>query len=117
MDTQHGNLHRLSVTMSRVTYFILRAHTGSGVSHGQHRKISWEVLGQNAGEWTERVQISKEEILGSRRSMLGFVYGPAPGLKGRTWGSGSLISASAVPHCGAIQQTCRREEEAVMNDL
>ena len=33
--TKHGNLHRLSVTTSRVTYFILRAHTGTGVSHIQ----------------------------------------------------------------------------------
>ena len=29
----HGKLHRLSVTMSEVTYFILRVHTGTGVSH------------------------------------------------------------------------------------
>ena len=42
--TQHGNLHQLSVTMSRVTYFILRAHTGTCVSHSQHRKNSGEVL-------------------------------------------------------------------------
>ena len=26
-------------------------------------------LGKNAGEWTERVEIRKEEIPGSRRSM------------------------------------------------
>ena len=31
--TQHGNLHQLSVTMSRVTYFILRAKTRTNVSH------------------------------------------------------------------------------------
>ena len=31
--TQRGNLHQLSATMSRVTCFILRAHTGTGVSH------------------------------------------------------------------------------------
>ena len=43
-DTQHGNLHRLSVTMSRVTYFILQAYTGTGVSHSRHRKNSGEVL-------------------------------------------------------------------------
>ena len=28
-----------------------------------------EVLGKIAGEWTGRVEISKEEILGSKRSM------------------------------------------------
>ena len=31
-------------TMSRVTYFILRANTGTGVSRSQHRKNSGEVL-------------------------------------------------------------------------
>ena len=30
--TQHGNLYQLSVTMSSVTFFILQAHTGAGVS-------------------------------------------------------------------------------------
>ena len=50
MGTQHRNLHQLSVTMSRVTYFILQAHTGAGVSHSQHSKNSG-VLGKNAGEW------------------------------------------------------------------
>ena len=29
-------------------------------------------FGKNAGEWTRRVEISKEEILGSKRSMYGF---------------------------------------------
>ena len=29
---------------NRVTYFILRAYTGSGVSHSQHRKKMEEVL-------------------------------------------------------------------------
>ena len=29
---------------SRVTYFILQAYTGTGVSHSQHRKKSGEVL-------------------------------------------------------------------------
>ena len=31
--TEHGNLHQLPVTISRVTHFILQAHTGSDVSH------------------------------------------------------------------------------------
>ena len=41
--TQKRNRHQLSATMSRVTCFILRAHTGTGVSHRQHRKNSQEV--------------------------------------------------------------------------
>ena len=44
VGTQHGNLHPLSVTMSRMTYFILRAHTGTGASHSQRRNNLGEVL-------------------------------------------------------------------------
>ena len=33
MGTQHKNLHQMSVTMSRVTHFILRADTGTCISH------------------------------------------------------------------------------------
>ena len=51
--TQHGNLHQLSVTMSRMTYFILRAHTGTGASHRQHRKHSEEV--------SEKMQVNGPE--------------------------------------------------------
>ena len=37
------------------------------------RKKSGEVFGIDAGEWTARVEISKEEILGSKRSMYGYI--------------------------------------------
>ena len=30
---------------------------------------NWERFGKNAGEWTGRVEISEEEIPGSKRSM------------------------------------------------
>ena len=30
-------------------------------------------LGGNAGEWTGRIEISKEEIPGSKRSMYGYI--------------------------------------------
>ena len=56
----------------RVTYFILRAYTGIGVSHSQREKIA-RGFGKNAGEWTGRVEISKEEIPGSKRSMYGYI--------------------------------------------
>ena len=49
--------------------FILQAYTGTCVSHIQHRKSSEQVLEKNAGEWTERVEISKEEIPGSKRTL------------------------------------------------
>ena len=71
--TQHGNLHQLSVTTSRVTYFIRRAHTGTGVSNSQHGKNSREIFFINAVEWIERLEISKEEIVDGRRGMHGYV--------------------------------------------
>ena len=40
----------------------------------------------NASEWTGRVELSKEEIPGSKHSMYGYViYWPTPGFKGRTF--------------------------------
>ena len=56
----------------QVTYFTLRAYTGTGVSGSQHRK-NRESFGKNAGEWTGRVEINKEEIPGSKRSMYGYI--------------------------------------------
>ena len=57
---------------SRVTYFILQAYKGTDVSHSQHRKKIGRGFGKNAGEWTGRVEISKEEIPGSKRSIYRF---------------------------------------------
>ena len=62
---------------SRVAYFSLRAYTGTSVSHSQHRKKSGKVLEKEkkkeAGEWTGRVELSKEEIPGSMCSMYGYI--------------------------------------------
>ena len=52
-----------------MTYFILWAYTGTGVSYSLYRKNSGEVLEKIAGEWTGRIEISKEEIPGNKRSM------------------------------------------------
>ena len=41
-------------------------------SAGQHRKKLGE-FGKNAGEWTGRVEISKEELPGSKHSMYGYI--------------------------------------------
>ena len=49
---------------SRVTYFILQVNTG--------KKLG-EVLEKNAGEWTGKVEISKNELPGSKRSMYGYI--------------------------------------------
>ena len=58
---------------SRLTYFILRAYTGTSASQSQHRKKSGVVLEKNAGDWTGRVEISKEEIPSSKRSIYGYM--------------------------------------------
>ena len=57
----------------RVTYFILRAYTGTGNSHSQHRKKIGRGFRKNAGEWAGGVEIIKEEIPGSKRSMYGYM--------------------------------------------
>ena len=41
-------------------------------------------FGKNAGEWTGRVEISEEEVPGSKRSMHGYIR-PTLGFKGRTF--------------------------------
>ena len=55
-----------------MAYFILQAYTETVVSRSQHRK-KWERFWKNAGEWTGRVEISKEEIPGSKRSMYDYI--------------------------------------------
>ena len=57
---------------SRVTYFILRAYTGTNVSRSQHRKNSGKVLEKNTDEWTGRVEISNEEIPGMHSYILNY---------------------------------------------
>ena len=42
-------------------------------SAGQHRKKLGEVLEKNAGEWTGRVEISKEELPGRKRRLYGCI--------------------------------------------
>ena len=61
---------------------------------------------KDAGEWTGRVEKSKEEIPGSKHSMYSYFYTDLlSALKGERLSSlfspdGTLISASAAPHCG-----------------
>ena len=61
-----------------------------------------EVSEKKTGEWTGRVEIGKEEILGSKRSMYTDLL---QALKGERLSSvfspdETLISASAATHCG-----------------
>ena len=43
MDTPQGDLHHSCVTTSRLTYFILQAHAGTGISHREKQNNSGEV--------------------------------------------------------------------------
>ena len=56
-----------------MTYFILQAHTGTGVSHSQHRKKTSGGGWKNAGEWTRKVEFSKEDVPGGMLSMHGYI--------------------------------------------
>ena len=62
-------------------------------------------FGKNAGEWTGRVERSEEEIHGSKCSSVWPYTDLLQTLKGERLSSvfspdGTLISASAAPHCG-----------------
>ena len=76
--TQHGNLYPTGWPI-----LFCEPTKEPCVSHSQHRK-NRERFWKNAGEWTERVEISKEEIPGSMWACMA-VYWPTPGFKGRTY--------------------------------
>ena len=63
-------------------------------------------FGKNAHEWTRRVEISKEEIPGSKRSMYGYTLTYSRLQRENVFSpDGTLISASAAPHCGETVTT------------
>ena len=74
-STQLGDLHQLSLTMSRVTYFFLRAHTGTVLATINAGKTR-EGFGKNAGKWTGRIEISKEEIPGNMSGYIRTCFRP-----------------------------------------
>ena len=65
--TQHGNLHSAGWPI-----LFCGPTQEPCVNHSQHRR-NQESFWKNAGEWTGRVEISKEEIPGSKRSMYGYI--------------------------------------------
>ena len=65
MGTQDGNLHQSSVATSRVTYLFFLP-TQEPVLATANTGKTRERFGENAGEWTGKVEISEEEIPGSR---------------------------------------------------
>ena len=66
--------------MSRMTYFIVRAHIRTGVSHSQHRKHAGEVLEkmQVNGVEGQKLAEKKSVAVGVARTA---IHGPASGLK------------------------------------
>ena len=101
--SQHGNLHQLSKTMGRVTYFILRANTGIVLAKANTGKAQERFSKKIACKWTGRVETRKEKSIAVGVACTA-TYGPAPVLKRRTLSSGFsstdgiLISASVVPY-------------------
>ena len=67
VGTLHGNL-----PLAGWPIWFCRPTQEPCVSHSQHRKLR-KGFGKKAGEWTGRVEISKEEIPGSKRSMYGYI--------------------------------------------
>ena len=64
---------------------------------------------KNAGEWTGRVEISKEQISGNKRSIYGYIltYSVFKGIKFISVfpPDGTLISVSAALHYGGSVMT------------
>ena len=84
VGTQHRNLHQLPVMISRVTCFILRAYTGTSVSHNQHRKTwerFWKKMLVNGLEGQKLARKKSPTV--SVACMA--IYWPTPGFKGRTF--------------------------------
>ena len=107
----------MSVTISRVTFFFLFLQPSQeAVLATANTGKTRERFGNNAGEWTRGVKISKKEIPCSRRSMHGYILTCSRLKRGEPLSSGfstdgSLIYASAVPHCGgqsSVMQLSKR---------
>ena len=67
MSTQQGNLHPAGWLI--LFYGPTQEPVLATANTGKTRERFWK----NAGEWTRRVEICKEEIPGSKRSMYGYI--------------------------------------------
>ena len=70
--------------MSRVTCFILRGHTGTSVSHSQHRNSSGEVLEKMQVNGPEGWKLARKKSLAVGEACMA-IYWPTPGFKRRTF--------------------------------
>ena len=97
-------------------------------SAGQQEK-NWERFWKNAGEWTGRVEISKEELPGSKRSMYGYIltYSRFEG-DGEKWSrrnregrhcKGNIPDNSRSKHCYTVchDQGLKRENISYLQIL
>ena len=71
VGSQHRNLHQLSVMMNCVPILFCGPTQELELVIASTGKTQ-EWFGKNAGEWTSRVEISQEEIPGSRQSKHGY---------------------------------------------
>ena len=56
-----------------MTYFTVRAHTGTASATADIGKAREKFLGKNEGERTGQIELKQEEIPGSRQSMQGYI--------------------------------------------
>ena len=84
VDTPQGDLHHSCVTTSRLTYFILQAHAGTGISHREKQN--------NSGEVKKTIQVNDpgRQILARNKSLaVGVtcmtICWPTLGFEGRTF--------------------------------
>ena len=73
---QHGNLHPAGWPI------LFCGPTQEPVLAAANTGNTREKFWKNAGEWTGRVEISKEEIHGGKRNMCGHIIGLLQALKG-----------------------------------
>ena len=86
--TQHGNLHQLVVTISRVTYFIRHAKGETDLAKTKN-KVATE-FGNNQGKWTGKVKI---------RLWMKFLPLGKACFKGRTFVSSGLSTKTSFNFC------------------
>ena len=72
---QHGNLHQSSATTSRAGWSVLSCGPTLELALvvANTETTLGKCSGENAGKWTRRVEINKEEIHGSKSSMRGYI--------------------------------------------